>query len=153
MRPGPMSPTAVVRAVTWLAALVVATGAGVVAISQVGDGVRDSGPLGTEVMRVEAPTPAPTLRPRPGIAEVRQDLTGDFGAFTVLCQGPVASGIGASPNPGWSVIRFEPGPDDDVEVVFANAEEFVELEAFCNRGIPEVAELDRSRVTGSLEER
>jgi hypothetical protein len=43
-------------------------------------------------------------------------------------------------------VRFEPGPDDDVEAVFRSPTELIEIEAFCNRGRPTLAELDRSRV-------
>lgn len=148
MRTGLRPAAATAWTATWVAALVLATGLGVLAVRQVGDAVRGRGPLGPEVIRVEAPGAAPAT-PAPGIDEVRRDLTHEFGTFTVLCQGPFASGVGADPAPGWQVVRFEPGPDDDVEVVFASAKELVELEAFCNRGVPDVAELDRSRVTGS----
>lgn len=133
----------------WAAALVLFTGIGLVAVGSVGDAARGSGPLGAAVIRVDAPVP-PTVpaTPPPGLAEVRDELVHDFGTFTVGCHGPYAVGIGAKAAPGWQAVRFEPGPDDDVEVVFASDTELVELEAFCNRGRPEVAELDRSRVTG-----
>ena len=40
-------------------------------------------------------------------------------------------------------MSFEPGPDDDVDAVFANAGRSVELEVFCNRGTPTLAEIER----------
>jgi hypothetical protein len=137
------------RLLGYLAALVVFTGIGLFAVGTVGDAARGNGPLGAAVIRVDAPLlPTVPATPPPGVTEVREDLVHDFGTFTVACHGAYAVGVSASPAPGWQAVRFEPGPDDDVEVVFASDTELVELEAFCNRGRPEVAELDRSRVTG-----
>ncbi|MGQ0843628.1 MAG: hypothetical protein ACT4QF_05795 [Sporichthyaceae bacterium] len=143
--------TGTLRLLGWAAALVGFTGLGLVAVGTVGDAARGSGPLGAAVIRVDAPPP-PTVpaTPPPGLSVVRGDLTHDFGTFTVSCTGPYAAGESAEAGQGWQVVRFEPGPDDDVEVVFASETELVELEAFCNRGRPEVAELDRSRVTAKL---
>lgn len=138
---------AVARTVGWLTALLVAVGLGLLAVGMVGDAVRGSGPLGAEVIRVDPPSqPSVPASPPPGTSDVRADLTDDFGTFTVACQGPLAAGVDAFAKPGWRVVRFEPGPDDDVEAVFASDLELVEIEAFCNRGRPEVAELDRSQV-------
>ncbi len=143
-----MGTASTLRLLGWAAALVGFTGLGLFAVGTVGDAARGSGPLGAAVIRVDAPPP-PTVpaTPPPGLSEVRDDLIHDFGTFTVACHGPYATGIDAKAASGWQVVRFEPGPDDDVEVVFASAAELVELEAFCNRGRPEVAELDRSLVT------
>ncbi len=40
----------------------------------------------------------------------------------------------------------EDGPDDDVEAVFAQARRSVEIEVFCNRGEPTVAEIERNEL-------
>ena len=138
------------QVVTWLAAVVLATGLGLLAVSVVGDAVRGRGPLGDAVtVPGDAATAAATPTPvDDGRESVRADLTDDYGTFTVSCQGPWATGEGATPGTGWRVVRFEPGPDDDVEAVFADEDELVEVEVFCNRGRPTVAEVDRSRITG-----
>ena len=47
------------------------------------------------------------------------------------------------PAPGWRIVSYETGPDDDVDAVFAKAAESIEIEVFCNRGIPTVADLER----------
>ena len=47
-----------------------------------------------------------------------------------------------APAAGWRVISFERGPDDDVDAVFASGRRSVELEVFCNRGEPTLAELE-----------
>ena len=39
-------------------------------------------------------------------------------------------------------MSFERGPDDDVDAVFANAGRSIDLEVFCNRGRPTVAEIE-----------
>lgn len=136
---------------TWLAAVVLATGLGLTAVTAVGGAVRDRGPLGRAVTGDDRPsesasgeTPVPDARDR----VVRRSFTGDYGTFDVACQGPYASGKNATaPSAGgWHVVRYEPGPDDDVEVVFESKTEVVVIEVFCNRGRPEIAELDRSRV-------
>ena len=44
------------------------------------------------------------------------------------------------------MVSFEPGPDDDVDAVFAQARRSVEIEVFCNRGVPTVAEIERNEL-------
>jgi hypothetical protein len=139
-----------VQVLTWLAAVVVATSLGLLAVGIVGDAVRGRGPLGDTVVAGDQPTAAPSASPADPAQLVRRDLTQDYGTFSVACDGPYARGEGAEPGAdGWRVVRFEPGPDDDVEAVFASATELVEIEVFCNRGRPALAEVDRSRITES----
>lgn len=150
-----------VKMLTWFAAIAVATSLGLAAVGVVGDAVRDEGPLGQAVTRTDqggaasstetpaGPDPATETAAGPDPAgAVHRALTGEYGTFGVSCEGPYARGLDASPETadGWRVVRFEPGPDDDVEVVFASRTEYVEIEVFCNAGRPEVAELERSRV-------
>lgn len=137
-----------VQVLTWLVAVVVATSLGLLAVSVVGDAVRGRGPLGEEVTTGDGTLVPPTPVAVPTSDLVRRTLTEDYGSFEVACEGPYARGLGAEPGAGgWRVVRFEPGPDDDVEAVFASAEELVEIEVFCNRGRPTLAEADRSRIT------
>lgn len=150
--PGPLTAAAAARGAAWLAAVAVATGLGLVAVNTVGDAARGRGPLGPAVVRVDSPLvpEAPvSASPRPGTTVVERALEDEFGTFVVSCQGPFPLGLDAVAAPGWSVVRFEPGPDDDVEAIFASDTEFVEIEVYCNQGVPTVGELDRSQVKGS----
>ncbi len=131
----------------WLIAAGVAIAIGIAAVSTVGASIRDRGPLGTEVARdsgtePQAPSPAPE-------AAMRKDvITGDFGTFEVGCRGVVAYGLKASADKaaGWRVVSYEPGPDEDVDAVFVNRDRSVDVEVFCNRGKPTVAEIERDNV-------
>ena len=138
-----------VQVVVWLVAVSLSTGLGLLAVSVVGDAMRGRGPLGDAVGTSGATT---TTTPSPPAADrstaVVDDVSDDYGTFTVACRGPWASGQQAQPGSGWRVVRFEPGPDDDVEAVFASSTELVEVEVFCNQGRPTVSEVDRSRITG-----
>jgi hypothetical protein len=139
----------VVQVVSWLASLVVATALGLTAVTVVGDLASGRGPLGQAVTSPRSTTDAGGSA-APGARAVRRVFTRDFGTFTASCTGPVARAVSATARPGtpWRVVRFEPGPDDDIAVVFRGPDELVEVEVFCNRGRPTVSELDRSRVTG-----
>ncbi len=77
---------------------------------------------------------------------MRAAITEEFGVFVVECRGVVAYGIAVRPDTaaGWRVVSFERGPDDDVDAVFARQRESIEIEVFCNRGRPTVAELERN---------
>ena len=114
----------------------------------VGHAARGSGPLGQAV----AGQGSSTGSEPPGAGDlgaVRRVIDQDFGKFEVGCTGPVARGLSATAaaDTPWRVVRFEPGPDDDVEAEFRSRDEVVDLEVFCNRGRPTVAELDRSQIT------
>lgn len=136
--------------ILWVLAVVVATAFGLFAVRLVGEAVRGSGPIGQELTRAGAPLAGdPRIRPDPDAQVVRRAIAREFGTFVVACHGAYAVGERATPAPdgGWAVLRFEPGPDDDVDAVFTSRTRFVELEVFCNAGRPEVSELESSRVT------
>lgn len=143
----------VLYATAWAVAVVVAIGVGLAAVETVGDAIRGRGPLGGEVIRGAADTEESVRRSRPDPDDsvVSRDLTGDWGTFTVACQGAYASGRDAVADTGngWRVIRFEPGPDDDVDAVFSSRRHLVEIEVFCNRGLPTIAEIERDNLTDS----
>jgi hypothetical protein len=137
---------------TWLVAVVLATWFGLIAVNAVGSAARDRGPLG-EAVSLAGSESDPASSGPVGIhiddPVVRRTLSGEYGTFDVGCQGPYATGENAvaATDDGWRLVRFEPGPDDDVEAIFTNDVEFVELEVFCDGGVPTVAELDRSVIT------
>ncbi len=126
-------------ALVWVVAVVAAVAAGLTAVTLVGASIRDRGPLGDPVAGVGEPT----VDPQPQGDPVRRDITGDFGVFVVECRGVVAYGLETQPARGWEVVSYETGPDDDVDAVFQRSRESIDLEVFCNRGTPTVAEMER----------
>lgn len=128
----------------WVVVTAVAVLAGVFAISTVGATIRDRGPVGDEVVRdvsVQA-----TELPAPDGPAVRDEVSGEWGAFVVECRDTWAYGVAARPDraAGWRVVSWEKGPDDDVDAVFSDGRSSVDLEVFCNRGRPTLAELERN---------
>jgi len=130
----------------WCLAALLAVSVGLVAVSSVGASIRGRGPLGdneairqAELNREAAPSPGPADDPR------RAEITDEFGGFVVECRGVTAYGIEARPDTagGWDIVGFERGPDDDVDAVFANQRRSIDVEVFCNRGEPTVAEIER----------
>lgn len=131
--------------VAWLLVTVLGVVGGTAAVLAVGDTLRDRGPVGEPV---PADAREGQLEPAPG-AEVRRELvTEEFGTFVVECRGVAAYGVEARPDEaaGWRTVSFEPGPDDDVDAVFSNGSRSVDLEVYCNRGVPTVAELERNEL-------
>jgi hypothetical protein len=128
-------------AAAWLVAAVVAVTIGVLAVSSVGASVRDRGPLGNEVQRVESIEGSAT--PRAGAERVRRTVEDDFGSFEVECRGAVAYGLSTTTRPGWRTVSYEPGPDDDVDAVFARNGDSIEVEVYCNQGRPTLSDLER----------
>lgn len=128
-------------AAAWLVAAAVAVTVGVLAVSSVGASVRDRGPLGNEVQRGEGIEGSAT--PRPGAERVQRTIEDDFGSFEVECRGAVAYGLSTTTNPGWRTVSYEPGPDDDVDAVFARNGDSIEVEVFCNQGRPTLSDLER----------
>ncbi len=131
-------------ALAWLLATTLAVAVGVSAVSTVGAQVRGRGPLGNEVIRTSQLEG--TASPDPDAASVQRTIEGEWGAFVVRCQGPVAFGEEARPDRavGWRVVSYERGPDDDVDAVFSNGRRSFDLEVFCNRGKPTVAEIEEN---------
>lgn len=132
-------------AAAWVVATSAAVATGVLAVGLVGGQLRDRGPLGNEVAR-QAELAEGSAVPRADAEPVRELLSWDFGRVEVLCQGAVASitDVEAARAAGWRTVSFEPGPDDDVDVVFSSGARSVDLEVFCDRGRPTVSELERN---------
>ncbi len=127
----------------WATTTAVAVLVGVFAVSTVGATIRDRGPVGDEVLRndtVKPPTSVPEGPP------VRDEVAGEWGAFVVECRDTWAYGVAARPDKaaGWRIVSWEEGPDDDVDAVFSDGRSSVDLEVFCNRGRPTLAEIERN---------
>lgn len=132
-------------AAAWLVATSAAVATGVLAVGLVGGQLRDRGPLGNEAAR-QAELAEGSAVPRADAEVVTQRFAWDFGRVEATCQGAVASitDVTAARAAGWRTVSFEPGPDDDVDVVFSSGARSVDLELFCNRGRPTVSELERN---------
>lgn len=129
--------------VGWLVAVALAVTVGVVAVTRVGDSMRDRGPISSEQVRVDGLADAASPEPvASATALVQESFSGDYGEFVVGCQGVYAIGVAARPAEGWQVLSYEPGPDDDVDALFSQGARSVELEVFCNGGRPTLAELE-----------
>ncbi|GAB3197189.1 hypothetical protein GCM10027062_08350 [Nocardioides hungaricus] len=129
----------------WLVAAAAAVTAGVLAVTSVGASVRDRGPLGNEVQRVESI--GGSAKPLPGAARATRTIEDDFGTFEVECRGAVAYGLATRANPGWRTVSYEPGPDDDVGAVFARAGGSIEVDVYCNQGRPTVSDIERKTLS------
>jgi hypothetical protein len=137
-------------AAAWLAAAALAVVVGVFAVSSVGASVRDRGPLGNDVQRFVDRDGRPTV-PAPGATRVRDSIRGAFGSFTVECRGVVAYGLSTTTRDGWRTISYEPGPDDDVDAVFARGRRSVEIEVYCNQGRPTLGDRDFDRLVDGVD--
>ena len=132
--------------VAWVVAAVVAVAVGLAAVGTVGASIRGRGPLGTEVVP-EGPEPTAgaaegaAAQARPGPSRT---FAGEWGRFVVRCRGSFAVGERAVAARGWRTVSYERGPDDDVDAVFSNGGSSVDLEVFCNRGRPTLAELEQN---------
>ena len=128
----------------WAATTAVAVLVGVFAVSTVGATIRDRGPIGDDVMRDTVADS--TSVPAPRGPRVRDEIAGEWGAFDVECRDTWAYGVGVRPDreAGWRIVSWEKGPDDDVDAVFSDGQNSVDLEVFCNRGRPTLAELERN---------
>ncbi len=132
----------------WVVAAVVAVVVGVVAVTSVGASIRGRGPLGdndairTAQLNSEAGSPGTDAEP------VRATIEDEFGSFVVECRGEFALGIEANPDTaaGWRTVSFEDRPDDDIDAVFANQGRSIDVEVFCNRGRPTVAEIEYNQL-------
>ena len=128
----------------WAATTAVAVLVGVFAVSTVGATIRDRGPIGDDVLRDTVADS--TSVPAPRGPRVRDEIAGEWGAFDVECRDTWAYGVGVRPDreAGWRIVSWEKGPDDDVDAVFSDGQNSVDLEVFCNRGRPTLAELERN---------
>ena len=143
-----MTRRALVLSLGWLLAAAASVTVGVVVVLQLGASSRDRGPIGDNELIRQAQLAEGPAAPDPAAQVVRRDIGGEFGTFVVECRGVYAAGVDAVPDAtaGWRVISFERGPDDDVEAVFAQQRRSVEVEVFCNRGEPTVAETERNEL-------
>lgn len=126
----------------WLVVAAVAITIGVVAVTRVGDTLRDRGPIGNEAARNDVRQGSAT--PDPAQSVVERTFTEEFGEIDVSCQGPFARGLDARPADGWRTVSFETAPDDDIDAVFAKAGRSIEIEVFCNRGEPTISDFEQN---------
>lgn len=144
---------AALYAVAWLAAVGVATAIGIASVEAVGDAARGRGPLGPVVeprQEINA-SEVPSVRLQ-ALPEVTEAVRGEYGAFVVSCRGPYAIGGRVEPAEGWRAISFERGPDDDVDALFAKGDGSLEVEVFCNRGRPTLADIEHNEFVGEWAE-
>jgi hypothetical protein len=118
---------------------------GVFAVSSVGASVRDRGPLGNAVAGL-GDRHGGRSTPMPDATQVRHTIHGAFGEFDVECRGVVAYGLSTETRPGWRTISYEPGPDDDVDAVFARGRRSIEIEVYCNQGQPTLGDREFHRL-------
>lgn len=132
----------------WLLAAAASVTVGVVVVTQLGASNRDRGPIGDNELIRQAELTEGAATPDPGAAVVRHSIDEQFGSFVVECRGIYAYGVEALPDQaaGWRVVSFERGPDDDVDAVFARERRSIEIEVFCNRGEPTIAEVERNEL-------
>jgi hypothetical protein len=136
-------------AVAWVVAAVLAMAVGVAAVTGLGDQIRDRGPLGNQdLLRTADLEQEGRASPDPDDPRIEKTFASDFGEFVVACQGKYAIGVEARPNTtaGWRTVSYEPGPDDDIDAVFANRRRSQELEIYCNLGRPVLSEIENNTI-------
>ena len=144
----PSTRRALVLALGWLLAAAASVAVGVVVVNQLGDSFRDRGPIGDNELIRQAELTEGSATPDPDAEVVRRSIDEEFGSFVVECRGVYAYGVEALPDQaaGWRVVSFERGPDDDVDAVFAQERRSIDIEVFCNRGVPTLAEVERNEL-------
>ncbi len=132
----------------WLLAAAASVAVGVVVMNQLGASNRDRGPIGDNELIRQAELTEGSATPDPDAEAVRRSIDEEFGSFVVECRGIHAYGVEVVPDEaaGWRAVSFEHGPDDDVEAVFANERRSIEIEVFCNRGEPTVADKEQNEL-------
>jgi hypothetical protein len=132
----------------WLLAAAASVTVGVVVVTQLGASSRDRGPIGDNELIRQAELIEGAATPDPGAPVVRRSMEEEFGSFVVECRGVYAYGVEVLPDEagGWRVVSFERGPDDDVDAVFAQERRSIDIEVFCNRGEPTIAEVERNEL-------
>ena len=129
-------------AAAWLVAASLAVAVGIAAVSSVGASIEGRGPIGQAVVRDIGRGAVPSVDPEARL--YRDTVTDVFGEFRVGCRGVVAYGFGVDPAPSWRIVSFEEGPDDDVDAVFTQPGRSVEVEVYCNQGVPTVGDVERA---------
>jgi hypothetical protein len=144
----PSNRRALAWALGWLLAATASVAVGVVVVDQLGASNRDRGPIGDNELIRQAELTEGSATPDPDAEVVRRSIDEEFGSFVVECRGVYAYGVEALPDEaaGWRVVSFERGPDDDVDAVFAQERRSIDLEVFCNRGEPTLAEIERNEL-------
>ena len=123
---------------------------GLFAVLSLSASFRDRGPLATEeraVLEARADLEGVAV-PDPSAPVRSRDFDGEFGTFEVECQGAVASTVAAVPASGWRIISYETGPDDDVDAVFSSGDRSVQLDVFCNGGVPAISDREVKTLPG-----
>lgn len=119
---------------TWLAATVVATSIGVFATYEVGGVIRGAGPLGRTVEVTTAPQ-AEDQEPE-STSPARRTFTYPPATLTVECVGRLVTILDLTVETGWEVTEREDGPDEDVDVSLEKGDGELDVEVYCNEGIP-----------------
>jgi hypothetical protein len=137
-----------VWSVGWLLAAAASVMVGAVVVTQLGASNRDRGPIGDNELIRQAELTEGSATPDPDAEVVRRSIDEEFGSFVVECRGIYAYGVEVVPDEaaGWRVVSFERGPDDDVDAVFAQQRRSIDIEVFCNRGEPTVADIERNEL-------
>ncbi|WP_028651783.1 hypothetical protein [Nocardioides halotolerans] len=132
----------------WLLAAAASVAVGVVVMDRLGASNRDRGPIGDNELIRQAELTEGSATPDLDAQVVRRTIEEEFGAFVVECRGIYAFGVEARPDEaaGWRTVSFERGPDDDVDAVFAQQARSIDVEVFCNRGEPTVADIERNEL-------
>lgn len=130
----------------WAAVAAVAVTVGVLAVTRVGATLSDRGPIGNEADRSGLQEGRAT--PDPDQPLVERTFAEEFGEIDVACQGAFARGLEVRPAAGWRTVSFETSSDDDIDGVFAKQDRSMEIEVFCNRGEPTVAEIEQKTLPG-----
>ncbi|GIF70640.1 hypothetical protein Asi02nite_01580 [Asanoa siamensis] len=134
----------------WLAAVVVATLAGVGAIRLVGDGftgtpggVRSQADVARDLAAATDGTAAPTPKPTTAAATAtatpsgaRETFSNRGGSVVAACRGDLVTLETWSPAQGYAVRDLEKGPDDDAEVEFEGSGGRFEIKVECRSGQP-----------------
>jgi hypothetical protein len=146
--PMPSHRRALAWALGWLLAAAASVSVGVIVVTQLGASNRDRGPIGDNELIRQAELTEGSATPDPDAEAVRRSIDEEFGSFVVECRGVYAYGVEALPDraAGWRVVSFERGPDDDVDAVFAQERRSIDIEVFCNRGVPTLAEIERNEL-------
>jgi len=124
----------VVLVLTWLLAVVAATGVAFAATGLVGDVLRGQGPIGAEVELGPGPAAGPTA------SNAGPPVAGTFrpraGSLVATCRGATVTLDRVRGRGGWRLESAERGPDEDVDATLRRAGRTFVVEIYCNEGTP-----------------
>ncbi len=119
---------------TWLLAVVMATGVAFAATGLVGDVLRGQGPLGADVELGPGPASGPTS------SNAGPPVTRTFrtraGVLVATCRGATATLDKVRGRGGWRLDSVEDGPDEDVDASLQRGRREFVVEIYCNEGAP-----------------